>query len=314
MSIPEPLSNSRARAATAAAGTGRAQSWSSVFTTSRDGLQLHLRDHRPEGAGSALPLVCLAGLTRTSADFDDLAAHEARYARTRRRVLAIDYRGRGLSERDSNWRNYHPRIEAADVLDQLAAAGIAHAAFLGTSRGAIVMTAIAAMRPALIRAAIINDIGPVIDGLGLARIRQSVGKLPRPASYAEAASLLRQMSDQQFPALSASDWLVMAMRTWKAENGALVPDYDPNLRHELSALDLEKPLPEFWTSFAGFNDIPLMSIRGSRSDIFSAATQAEMARRHKRCTVYVAEDQGHAPLLADPASHIAIEVFLEGCA
>ena len=281
-----------------------------TFITSRDGLKLFARDYRPEAA-KTLPLVCLAGLARSSADFDDLALFLSRHAKTPRRVFAIDYRGRGRSDYDRNWKNYDVRIEAADVLDQLAAAGIAHAAFIGTSRGGLVMMAIAAMRPSVMRAAILNDIGPVIDGRGLARIRQYVGKLPAPRDFAEAAAILRQMADQQFPNLGAADWDAMARRTWKEAEGKLLPDYDPALMRGLAELDLEKPLPELWSYCAGFNAIPLMSIRGGKSDLFSQATQAELARRHPACTAYVAENQGHAPLLADPASQIAIERFLE---
>ncbi len=44
-----------------------------MFVTAPDGLKLHVRCHGPRGAG-ALPVVCLPGLARTTADFDELAA------------------------------------------------------------------------------------------------------------------------------------------------------------------------------------------------------------------------------------------------
>ena len=287
------------------------QTWLSRFATSRDGLRLHARDHAPAANGDVFtPVVCLAGLARTGADFDSLAQHLTRYAKRPRRVVAIDYRGRGLSGRDANWRNYDPRIEATDALDHLGALGIEHAIFAGTSRGGLVMTAIAVMRPSIMRAAILNDIGPVIEGRGLARIRQYVGKLPQPNDMKDAAALLKSIGDKQFPALTDTDWMTMAGRTWKQENGRLVTDYDPALMRGIGKLNLERPLPDLWRYFAGFNAIPVFSIRGQNSDLFSAATQEEMARRHPRLTTHVVPGQGHAPLLADPATHLAVDEFL----
>ena len=64
------------------------ESPASVFITAPDGLKLHVRCHGPRGAG-ALPVVCLPGLARTSADFDELAAG-LMAANPNRRVIALD--------------------------------------------------------------------------------------------------------------------------------------------------------------------------------------------------------------------------------
>src|SRR5262245_43740020 len=45
----------------------------SIFVTAPDGLRLHVRCHGRVSAAS-IPVVCLPGLARTSADFDVLAA------------------------------------------------------------------------------------------------------------------------------------------------------------------------------------------------------------------------------------------------
>jgi pimeloyl-ACP methyl ester carboxylesterase len=130
-------------------------------------------------AGCGLPVVCLPGLSRHSADFHELALALASDDDHPRRVLALDYRGRGRSDRDPNWRNYDVRVELNDVLQVLAATGVEQAVFVGTSRGGLITMALSAAQPAMIRAAVLNDIGPVIEGRGLARIRGYVGKLPR---------------------------------------------------------------------------------------------------------------------------------------
>jgi pimeloyl-ACP methyl ester carboxylesterase len=255
------------------------------------------------------PIVCLPGLARTSADFHELAVALSSGPNPRR-VLALDYRGRGRSDRDTDWRNYDIPVELADVLAVLTAAGIEHAVFVGTSRGGLISMGLGSARPGLLRAVVLNDIGPVIEGKGLARIKGYVGKLPTPANLADAVAILRRIGDQQFPALTEDDWVRYALRTWKVDNGRFVPDYDPALMKGLAKLDIEQPLPVLWPHFETLLPVPVLSIRGERSDLFSAETQAEMARRHTNLQLLVVPGQGHAPLLGDAASIGAVSQFI----
>ncbi|KQU50703.1 hydrolase [Bosea sp. Leaf344] len=268
----------------------------SFYIGARDGLKLHARDYGPL-AGPALPLVCLPGLARTSADFHELALAFAQDAEKPRRVLALDYRGRGRSDYDGNWRNYDIRVELDDVMQMLTAAGIAEAVFIGTSRGGLLTMALGAARPAMIKGAVLNDVGPVIDARGLLRIKGYVGKLPTPRSFAEGAEILKRLSDQQFSAFGDREWEMMARRTWTEREGRIVPDYDPNLMKVLEELDLEAPLPVLWNYFAGLNGVPVLAIRGANSDLLAEATLQEMAQRHPDCQVHTVPGQGHAPVL-----------------
>ena len=153
--------------------------YADLFVSAADGLRLFARDYGPR-TGTALAVVCLPGLARTCADFHELALSLSQDGKPSRRVLALDYRGRGRSEYDRDWRNYDLKVELADVLAVLTAASIEEAMFVGTSRGGLLTMALSAARPALLRGAVLNDIGPVIEGRGLARIRGYVGKLPAP--------------------------------------------------------------------------------------------------------------------------------------
>src|SRR5690606_18081666 len=119
-----------------------------------------------------------------------------------RRVLSLDYRGRGRSEWDKDWRNYDVRIELNDTQQGLIAAGSDRAAFVGTSRGGLIIMALSAIHPTLLAGAVLNDVGPVIEGQGLARIRSYVGKLPMPRTMREAGQMLKLMSNAQFPAFT----------------------------------------------------------------------------------------------------------------
>lgn len=266
----------------------------SHFVSARDGLKLHVREYGPQAAPS-LPIVCLAGLARTSADFHELALALAEDGP--RRVLALDYRGRGRSDYAKDWHDYDIRVELDDLMQVLAATGVEEAVFVGTSRGGLLTMALGAARPTAIRGAVLNDVGPVIDARGLLRIRGYVGKLPTPRSFAEGAEILKRLSDQQFPLFGEAEWEMMARRTWTERNGALVPDYDPRLLKTLEELDLEAPLPELWPYFAALNHVPVLAIRGENSDLLAEKTLEEMGQRHPRCETFTAPGQGHAPLL-----------------
>ena len=162
----------------------------------------------------------------------------------------------------------------------LTAAGVHGAVFVGTSRGGLITMALSALRPALVRGAVLNDIGPVIDGTGLVRIRGYVGKMPQPRSFAEGAEILRELSDSQFPRLDAAAWEAMARTTWIEENGRLVPAYDPQLMKILEAIDIETPLPALWHLFEGLRNVPILALRGAISDLLSSQTLKAMSARH----------------------------------
>jgi pimeloyl-ACP methyl ester carboxylesterase len=265
-----------------------------LFVSAADGLRLYARDYGPE-MSDALPVVCLPGLARTSGDFEELAEALSRDAVKPRRVLSLDYRGRGRSNRDKNWRNYDVRIELDDTLQVLTVAGIDKAVFVGTSRGGLITMALSAVRPTLLAGAVLNDVGPVIDGQGLARIRSYVGKLPAPRTIKEAGQMLKQMSDAQFPGFTEAQWEKLAHGTWREDNGRLLLNYDPNLMKTLEAIDLESPLPILWPLFGGLTPFPVLAIRGANSDLLGEDTLRLMQERHPRLKAITVPDQGHAP-------------------
>jgi pimeloyl-ACP methyl ester carboxylesterase len=268
-----------------------------LFVSAGDGVRLYARDYGSRQSEN-LPVVCLPGFARTSMDFDELAMILSSDADHPRRVLALDYRGRGRSEWDKDWRRYDPRIELDDTIQVLIAAGIEEAVFVGTSRGGLVIMGLGAVRPSLIRGAVLNDVGPIIEGKGLIRIRGYVGKLPMPRSYDEGGEILRRIMDAQFPGFDSSNWRRMAEGTWEEKAGALVPRYDPNLLKVLEEFDLETPLPELWSLFAGLKGIPVLALRGALSDLLSDETFAAMQKAHPQLEAMKVPDQGHAPVLA----------------
>jgi pimeloyl-ACP methyl ester carboxylesterase len=296
--------------ANAHAEHGVAAPASSKFVTAQDGLRLHVRDY---GAplSRALPVVCLPGLARTAADFESLALALSNGGQ--RRVVALDYRGRGKSDYDPDPANYNLHVELADLLAVLTAFGIGRAAFIGTSRGGILTMLLAVARPTAIAGCVLNDIGPVIELEGLMRIKGYVGKLPQPASFGEAADKLQQRFGSHFPKWDNADWLAFAHRTFKEDGRRIVPDYDPALASVLASVSPERPLPPLWREFDALARIPVMVVRGANSDILSAATVQAMRERRRSLEVAEVADEGHAPALRDAATCSRVAAFVAAC-
>jgi len=284
---------------------------SSTFISAADGLRLHVRCYGRRSA-QATPVICLPGLSRTEADFERLALalSEGPHAR---RVLALDYRGRGLSQYDRNPANYSLPTELADVIAVVTALDASPAIFVGTSRGGILTMLLAAVRPTAIVGAVLNDIGPVIEPQGLMRIKSYVGKLTQPRSFEEGAEILRRLFGSQFPALGPDDWLASAYRAFKEEKGRLVTTYDVKLATTMNGVDGGRAVPPLWKEFDALGTVPVMVIRGGNSDILSAATVDAMRARRPALETLEVPDQGHAPLLAEADTIARITEFVRNC-
>lgn len=284
----------------------------SVFVTAYDGLRLHVQSWGSRRAPS-LPVICLPGLSRTAADFDALARNLSRNPDRPRRVLALDYRGRGQSDFDRNPANYNLVTELNDIMAAATALAAMPAVFVGTSRGGILTMLLAAARPTMIAGAILNDIGPVIEPKGLIRIKGYVGKLPEPKTLGEGAEILRRLFNSQFPKLTGEDWLAAARRGWRERGGRLEPTYDVALARTLDNVDPERPLPPLWNEFDALAGVPLMVVRGANSDILSAKTVAALKERRKDLETIEVADQGHTPLLIEPDVIGRIADFVDRC-
>lgn len=284
---------------------------SSIFVTAQDGLRLHIKEYGPRTA-PGIPVVCLPGLARTTADFDVLAPALAA-GPPHRRVIAIDSRGRGHSEHDTDHSNYNCATELADIVSVLIALGIGPALFIGSSRGGVLTMMLGAVHPTAIAGVVLHDVGPVTETAGIARIKSYIGKMPHPHNYQEGAEILRQLMGGHFPNLTAAQWLAGAKRTWHFKHGALKPAYDFGIARALAGIDIEQQLPPMWNEFDSLAGVPLLVIRGANSDILSAATVATMRARRDEMDLIEVPDQGHAPLLEGDDLIKRLLGFAESC-
>ena len=272
------------------------------YFTVRDGLKLHYRDY-PGDAGKP-PILCLPGLTRNARDFADLAERHS----PRCRVLALEFRGRALSEYDPIPARYIPPTYAYDVIELLDQLAIPQAIFVGTSLGGLVTMGLAAMAPQRIAAAILNDIGPEIANAGVDRIKSYVGKGVRFKSWDEAAETIAQ-NTQAFEYYTHDDWVRMAKRNCREENDEIVFDYDQAIAEPFNAAG-PTPQVDMWPLFAALAQKPLLVIRGAKSDLLSAETLAKMHEAAPAMRSATVAGVGHAPDLSEPEAAAAIDAFL----
>ena len=134
----------------------------------------------------------------------------------------------------------------------------------------------------LIKAAVLNDIGPVIETAGLAHIRSYLESTRQPADFAEAVASQKAVHGEAFPALTDDDWQRFVQAIYRDEGGVPVADFDPALLNTVRAMDLDKPMPDLWLQFEALAAVPLLAIRGANSRLLSAQTLEEMGRRHPR--------------------------------
>jgi pimeloyl-ACP methyl ester carboxylesterase len=273
------------------------------YVTVRDGLRLHYRDYA--GASDKPPILCLHGLTRNARDFTEFAE---RYS-PRFRVVALDFRGRADSDYDPIPARYNPLTYAGDVVELLDQLGIAEAIFVGTSLGGLVTMIVAATAPQRIAAAIINDVGPDVDPGGVGRILTYVGNDVRFKSWDEAADAIAANYGGNFERFGHADWLAMAKRNCREENGEIRFDYDMAIAEPFKAAG---PAPEvdLWPLFVALAAKPLLVIRGAKSDLLTAETAQKMQAVAPRMKLTIVPGVGHAPELNEPEATAAIDEFL----
>ncbi len=273
------------------------------YWISEDGLRLHFRDYA--GPKGKPPILCLPGLTRNARDFETLANHLA----GNWRVICVELRGRGESAYSPTGMSYTPVIYLQDLEALLSMLKIKQFISIGTSLGGVLTMMLSASRPGRIAGAVLNDIGPMIEEAGLLRIKSYVGKAQSWPTWVHAARDLSGTQADIYPAYGLTDWVMLAKRLYRiTKNGRIVPDYDAKIAEPMRKA--AEPV-DLWPAYESLGAIPLALIRGGTSDILSAATHKEMARRLPQAKAVTISNVGHAPTLDEPTAIKAIMTMLK---
>jgi pimeloyl-ACP methyl ester carboxylesterase len=283
-----------------------------IFTDRRwtsDELSLYARDYAGAEGPARLPVIAIHGLTRNSADFGSIAPLIAAIGR---RVLALDVRGRGRSDRATDPMTYQPPVYAKDVLALMDQAGVGRAVFLGTSMGGLITMALTAAAPERVAAAILNDIGPEVAPEGLARIASYTGQTVEIRSWDDAADYARRTNGAALPHYGPDDWMAFARRVFReGPNGVPALDYDPDIAAPMRAAGKDALVPDLWPAFRNLAEgRKLMLVRGATSDLLSPDIAARMREAAPHMKFVEIPGVGHAPMLDEPAARDAILGFL----
>jgi len=278
--------------------------WTDRHFTSADGLRLYYRDY-PAAEPGRVPVLCLPGLTRNCRDFESPAL----WMQRTRRVLSPDLRGRGRSQYDPNFMNYHPGTYVGDLARLLADAGVEKVILFGTSLGGILSMLIAAGTPSVPVAVILNDVGPEVAPEGLQRIASYVGKHAPVRTWREAADQMRAMYGVAMPDAGDADWMAFAQRSYSEVDGVPVLDVDRGVGEAVRAAPAGAA-PDLWPLYAALKPVPTLAIRGELSDVLSVATFDRMQREKPDLRRLTVPRRGHPPLLDEPECVAAIEAFL----
>jgi pimeloyl-ACP methyl ester carboxylesterase len=277
--------------------------YSERHLSAQDGLQLYYRDYG-DRLSPHLPLLCLTGLTRNSEDFADLAAH---FAATRR-VICPDYRGRGRSAYDSDWRNYDPMVYLTDIGHILMANDIHRVVVIGTSLGGLLAMGLAVMRPTSIAAVVINDIGPDVDPGGLARIIDFIGTDRPQPDWPSAVAMLRKA----LPRLAIRDaqwWERFARATYReGADGILHFDWDIAIVEKLKRSD--GAIQDLWPLFRALRAIPTLAVRGRISDVLTEEGLGRMIEAKPDLVAVTVPGIGHTPTLDEPEIKGVLDDFI----
>jgi pimeloyl-ACP methyl ester carboxylesterase len=239
------------------------------------------------------PVLCVHGLTRNGRDFDRLAAALAGKGR---RVVCPDLPGRGQSERLKDSSDYVLPQYCGDMTVLMATLGAAEFDWVGTSLGGLIGIVLAALPGNPIRRIVINDIGPYLPWAGLLRLGANLNEAPGSFDTIEAAELYYRRVLAPFGQMEAEDWRHLTAHSvrWNAERQHFESLCDPNIAHAFRnpwhySVDLWK----YWSAI----DIPILVVRGQKSDLLPEDVLADMLRRNRNATAHTVQDCGHAPAL-----------------
>jgi pimeloyl-ACP methyl ester carboxylesterase len=254
-------------------------------------------------------LVCVHGLTRCGRDFDFLAQALA----DEYRVVCPDVVGRGRSDWLRDKSLYDLPQYCADMTTLLARLNVETVDWLGTSMGGLIGMVLASQPESLIARLVLNDVGPVIAAVSLARIGDYLGNAPRFDSIEQAEAFVRFVS-ATFGSFSDAQWRHLTVHVTRTAPGGKVEFvYDPGIAQRFQQMQADsggKDI-ELWPLYDGIR-CPTMLLRGATSDLLTHDAALQMSERGPRAKLIEVQGVGHAPMLMDGGQVAPVREFLLG--
>ncbi len=261
-----------------------------------------LRFHYLEWGASGFPaLILLHGFGSHARSWD----HVAEALADRFRILALDQRGHGNSDRAPHG-DYTVRTMAGDVEAFTDALCPRRFSLLGLSMGGRISIAYTASHPSRVERLVLVDIGPEIAPEGLARIQTTVSNVPEELeSTAEAYQVLRAAAPRYSEALLRHR---LRHSFNRLPNGKLAWKYDKVLRDQTRRG--ARHIPNLWPDIARIT-CPTLTVRGAESDVLSPEIAKRMLETLKDGRLVEIPDAGHTVPGDQPEAFIkAIRAFL----
>jgi pimeloyl-ACP methyl ester carboxylesterase len=269
-----------------------------------DNLRLHYRDY--PGPDDRPPILCIPGLTRNARDFEPVAERLA----GQWRLICVDLRGRAESAYAKDPMTYVPLTYLQDLMRLFEAINLRRFVGFGTSLGGLLLMLVASAAAQRLAGALINDIGPTIEEVGLARIRGNVGNGSTFPTWVHAARALAETNAAIYPDYELHDWITFAKRLYRLNSkGRIVLDYDQRIAEPFRQPGNEAGV-DLWPTLTGFASCPVTVLRGGLSDILSAETAQKMCSLLPDAELVTLPRIGHAPALTEPESVAAIDRLL----
>ena len=255
----------------------------------RDGVRLACLDV----GGNGPPALLLHGLAGHAGEW----AETAGWLTERARVVALDARGHGRSERSPS--DLSPAAWVADVVFAIEELGLGPVALVGQSLGGQTALLIAAERPDLSRALIVADASPAEEAEGAAdEVEEALARWPVPFATRQAA-----VEFFGGPSLAAEMWA----DGLEQRDGGWWPAFDVEVMSRM----LRQAAGPFWKQWEAIR-CPTLVVRAGNGGM-SAADMEAMAARLPQARVVELAGAAHDLHLDRPAEwREALTEFLDG--
>ncbi|MFF1816843.1 alpha/beta fold hydrolase [Kribbella sp. NPDC058245] len=234
----------------------------------------HGRFHYEDAGGRGLPVLALHGTFGRGRTFAALAERLL----PDYRMIAPDLRGHGLTTAGGDFNREAFVADAAQFVETL---GLAPVLLYGHSLGGVTAYQLAARRPELVQAVVVEDVGAVTDETAVPEPVLDVTGWPRRfATPAEAAEFFATTPAQEYFLESVVD-------------GELLFDLDTMMQVQDGCRGV------WWTDWEAVG-CPLLLLRASNSFLLGPELATEMVRRLRGAELVVLDDTGHWMHRKDP--------------